>query len=82
MSKNQKAKVEMKNKGFLRRAGQTIEGVKNEAWGTPTKRALTTVTTLATVGIIGLAAGPVTLIGWSLFSNYMIRKLYGSVGKD
>ena len=82
MSKNQKAKVEMKNKEFLGRAGQTIKQVKDEAWGTPTKKALTTVTTLATVGFIGLAAGPVTLIGWSLFSNYMIRKLYGSVGKD
>lgn len=53
----------MKSSGFFSRAAQLFRGIKEEAWGTPTKRALTAVTTITTVGFLGLAAGPIVLLG-------------------
>jgi len=62
-SDDKKTRDKMKSSGFFSRAGQALSGVKEEAWGTPGKRALTTVTTIATVGFLGLAAGPIVLLG-------------------
>ena len=72
----------MKSSGFFSRAGQALSGVKEEAWGTPGKRALTTVTTIATVGFLGLAAGPIVLLGAQFLTNYAVRKMSGSMGKN
>ena len=77
-----KTRDKMKSSGFFSRAGQALSGVKEEAWGTPGKRALTTVTTIATVGFLGLAAGPIVLLGAQFLTNYAVRKMSGSMGKN
>lgn len=77
-----KTRDKMKSSGFFSRAGQALGGVKEEAWGTPGKRALTTVTTIATVGFLGLAAGPIVLLGAQFLTNYAVRKMSGSMGKN
>lgn len=62
-SNDKKTRDQMKSSGFFSRAAQLFRGIKEEAWGTPTKRALTAVTTITTVGFLGLAAGPIVLLG-------------------
>lgn len=84
MEKNQKT---YKSKSTLRdqkklqiisRTKNAIKSAKDEAWGSPVNKALTITTTAATMGIVGLAFGPLMLLGAQLVQNIAVRQVIKS----
>ena len=72
----QAARVEKyQNMQFGQRTKQMWKDIKHETWGSPANKAITVAQTVFVFGTIGLALGPIGLIGGTLAQNIVFRKL-------